>query len=165
MGLQAFQLLPIWIKAMIQMEACPFCNGLPEISKHFREEMWRLNHTCEVVGTISFDWQESPDELAKRWNRRSSPAQSSSNTAQLKSDEGDLGSEVMDEFSKGVFFAASVLVKVHDRPTEAADILNEAGLAQANVSDLDDYEKEAMQELMKQEARRLKLTGLEVSHD
>jgi len=71
----------------------------------------------------------------------------------------------MDEFSKGVFFAASVLVKVHDRPTEAADILNEAGLAQANVSDLDDYEKEAMQELMKQEARRLKLTGLEVSHD
>lgn len=75
------------------------------------------------------------------------------------------GGRVMDEFSQGVFFAASVLVRIHDLPTEAADILNEAGLVKADVSSLDDYEKEAMRELVKSEGSRLNFIGLEAGHE
>lgn len=52
------------------LEPCPFCGGIPDISKHFKEEMWRLLHKCPVVGAITMDWTSPASRLVKRWNRR-----------------------------------------------------------------------------------------------
>jgi len=49
---------------------CPFCGGLPEVTKHFREDMWSLIHRCKVVGTIAIEWLSSPEHLKKLWNTR-----------------------------------------------------------------------------------------------
>jgi predicted nucleic acid-binding Zn ribbon protein len=54
----------------IDLLCCPFCGDKPEITKHFREEMWRLLHRCKIVGAISFDWSENFAWLVSRWNTR-----------------------------------------------------------------------------------------------
>jgi hypothetical protein len=48
---------------------CPFCGELPEISKHFKEEMYRLIHRCKVIGPIVLDWADKGYH-EHRWNRR-----------------------------------------------------------------------------------------------
>lgn len=37
------------------LEPCPFCGERPEVTKHFKEDMYRLIHRCKVLGPVSFD--------------------------------------------------------------------------------------------------------------
>jgi hypothetical protein len=48
---------------------CPFCGGIPEIHKHFCDDMCRLLHRCPVIGPIMFEWDEKMN-LIRRWNIR-----------------------------------------------------------------------------------------------
>lgn len=59
----------------------------------------------------------------------------------------------MDDFQMGIFYAAALLVTLHDQPSMAADVLEQAGLLNANLDQLDDTEKDAMAILQKQEKR------------
>ncbi len=54
---------------MIELKPCPFCGETPNMSKHFREDIWQLTHRCPAVGAITFDWTTS-DSIAKGWNTR-----------------------------------------------------------------------------------------------
>jgi hypothetical protein len=47
----------------------------------------------------------------------------------------------MTEFDQGVLYAAGVLLHLHDEPTLAATIIREAGLGNADCSELDDFDK------------------------
>lgn len=51
------------------------------------------------------------------------------------------------EFEHGVLYAAAQIVRLHDEPQVAADVLKQAGLAQADCSKLDDYDKESFREI------------------
>lgn len=61
-----------------------------------------------------------------------------------------------DSFEEGVMYAAALLVRVHDLPTIAANVLREAGLMDANVHKLDDYERESLRELNRENGVNLK---------
>ena len=52
-----------------KLKPCPFCGELPEISKHFKEEMYHLIHRCKVLGPIVLEWS-SKGSLERQWNRR-----------------------------------------------------------------------------------------------
>lgn len=65
----------------------------------------------------------------------------------------------MDEFAQGVFYAAAIVTTFCDQPSMAADIIEEAGYLDADCSDLDDTEKDAMRKLQTQD-ERCKFTGL-----
>lgn len=64
----------------------------------------------------------------------------------------------LDPWSEGVLMAASVLVATHDQPTEAATILKELGLADADCSQLDDFDKESLRKVIHE--RGITLRGL-----
>jgi hypothetical protein len=53
-----------------ELRACPFCGGAAEITKHFKEDIWRLLHRCPVVGPITIDWWDDRMRLIAAWNRR-----------------------------------------------------------------------------------------------
>jgi len=55
---------------MTKIKECPFCGKSPHITKHFKEDMWRLTHRCQVIGPILLDWREIADELVAVWNTR-----------------------------------------------------------------------------------------------
>lgn len=126
-------------------------------------EKWHAATERYVFLTRHGDYSRAMNRLLEAMAAQSSPLLGR-NQLDIE-DQIKEGGRVMDEFSQGVFFAASVLVRIHDLPTEAADILNEAGLVKADVSSLDDYEKEAMRELVKSEGSRLNFIGLEAGHD
>ena len=65
----------------------------------------------------------------------------------------------MNQFQEGIFYSASLLVTFLDQPTYAADILEQSGLSEFDISVLDDTEKNSMLKLMEQEPNRIKLTG------
>ncbi|APB60995.1 TPA: hypothetical protein L4847_005605 [Pseudomonas aeruginosa] len=48
------------------------------------------------------------------------------------------------KFDHGVLYAAAQVVRLHDEPQVAADVLKQAGLAQADCSKLDEYDKESL---------------------
>ncbi|KWS07505.1 hypothetical protein AL064_19030 [Pseudomonas syringae pv. syringae] len=52
---------------------CPFCGGVPFITKHHREEMYAFIHRCEVLGPISRDFREDPAAHVEMWNTRVQP--------------------------------------------------------------------------------------------
>jgi len=54
---------------MSDLKPCPFCGGLPKISKHYKEEMYTLLHRCQIAGIISFDWGNK-ERHEKAWNTR-----------------------------------------------------------------------------------------------
>jgi hypothetical protein len=54
----------------MKAEGCPWCGEAPQISKHFRDDAWRLIHRCKVMGPILIDWTYSEDRLVERWNTR-----------------------------------------------------------------------------------------------
>lgn len=62
------------------------------------------------------------------------------------------------KFELGVFYAAAQVVRLHDEPQVAADVLKQAGLAQADCSKLDEYDKESLREVNKMSG--MGLTGL-----
>ena len=49
---------------------CPFCGGKAEITKHFRDPIWRLHHQCGVLAPLMIDWTDSPERLTRMWNTR-----------------------------------------------------------------------------------------------
>ncbi|MGR5368509.1 hypothetical protein [Photobacterium damselae] len=65
----------------------------------------------------------------------------------------------MSDFELGIFYAAALLVTLHDEPTLAVDILNEAGLLSSDISELDATEMEAMIKLSKADSR-CEFTGI-----
>ncbi|WP_153785374.1 hypothetical protein [Pseudomonas sp. EMN2] len=64
------------------------------------------------------------------------------------------------KFEHGVLYAAAQVVRLHDEPQVAADVLKQAGLASADCSSLDEYDKESLREV--NTIRGMGLTGLEV---
>lgn len=63
------------------------------------------------------------------------------------------------KFQHGIFYAAAMVVRLHDEPRVAADVLKEAGLSNSNCSELDEYDKEILR-VINQETG-MSLTGLE----
>lgn len=49
---------------------CPFCGEQPEITKHFKEDAWRLVHRCDVMGALVLDWTEPRRRHVDTWNTR-----------------------------------------------------------------------------------------------
>lgn len=70
--------------------------------------------------------------------------------------------EALNDFQQGIFYAAGILTEFLDQPTYAADVLQEAGLLESDVSELDETEQLAMKKLMEHEPRRAKFTGFTV---
>lgn len=70
-------------------------------------------------------------------------------------------SKVITDFEHGVFYAAGLLVTFIDEPVIAADIISEAGLSHRDISLLDEYERDAMKILMRQD-KRINFTGVEL---
>ena len=64
----------------------------------------------------------------------------------------------MDSFHEGIIYSASLLVEFIDQPTYAADILEQAGLLDHDVSNMDECERYAMGKLMVTE-HRVKMIG------
>jgi hypothetical protein len=54
---------------MNELKPCPFCGERPEVTKHFKEDMYRLIHRCKVLGPVSFDWSDK-EPTHDRWNTR-----------------------------------------------------------------------------------------------
>lgn len=67
------------------------------------------------------------------------------------------------KFEHGILFAAAEMLRLHNVPTLVADLLKSAGLKDADVSALGDYDKETLA-LVNQE-NGMALTGLELSAD
>lgn len=58
----------------------------------------------------------------------------------------------------GALMAVSIFIALHDQPGMAADVLNELGLAAADCSHLDDYDKQNLKKI--QGERGVSLRGL-----
>jgi hypothetical protein len=50
----------------------------------------------------------------------------------------------LSEFEQGVFYAASIVVEVHDEPTIAVTIIQNAGYANYDVSELDESDRKQL---------------------
>jgi hypothetical protein len=70
--------------------------------------------------------------------------------------------KIMNDFDKGVFYVAGLLVTFMDSPGYAVDVLEQAGLLNADISSLDETEQRAMKTLMKDGNKRVNLTGLTI---
>lgn len=53
----------------VELEACPWCGGKPEITKHFKFEMYGLVHRCQVMPSIVMDFAD-PGYNEAKWNTR-----------------------------------------------------------------------------------------------
>lgn len=51
------------------------------------------------------------------------------------------------QFEHGIFYSAASIVRLHDEPRVAADLLIHAGLANSDCTELDEYEKEMLREV------------------
>jgi len=47
----------------------------------------------------------------------------------------------MTEFEQGVLYAAGLIVKLHNEPVIAASVIREAGLRNADISELDGFDR------------------------
>lgn len=56
--------------------------------------------------------------------------------------------------------AVSVLMVTHDQPVAAADVLNNLGLAKADCSELDEYDKANLRAVQGELQGHIKLKGL-----
>ena len=53
----------------MELRECPYCGELPEVTKHFKEELFCMVHRCKIFGPISIDFTNM-NNLQKRWNTR-----------------------------------------------------------------------------------------------
>lgn len=65
----------------------------------------------------------------------------------------------LDEWGQGVMYAVAILMATADQPVDAAGILNEAGLLDADCSELDDFERKWLRKL--RDGEGLPLKGLD----
>jgi hypothetical protein len=63
---------------------------------------------------------------------------------------------MLSELEQGIFYAVGLLAHYCGEPTHAAFILKEAGLAEADVSDLDDFDKCNLKSLRGEKGIKLK---------
>jgi len=63
------------------------------------------------------------------------------------------------QFHHGVLYSAASIIRLHDEPRVAADLLINAGLADCDCSELDEYEKEMLRLLSAESG--VSLTGLD----
>ena len=54
---------------MEELKPCPFCGGKPEITKHFKHDLYGLIHRCKVIGPMSWDFSKKEGHI-KAWNTR-----------------------------------------------------------------------------------------------
>lgn len=64
------------------------------------------------------------------------------------------------EFEQGILTAAGLLVKLHDLPGPAADVLLSTGLGEADCSQLDDFDKENLRKIQGERKGKINLKGL-----
>lgn len=64
----------------------------------------------------------------------------------------------LSDMEEGALMAVSILIALHDQPGMAADVVNELGLAAADCSQLDDYDKQNLKKI--QGERGVHLRGL-----
>ena len=57
------------IAPAVKLIPCPFCKGIPEVHKHFRDDQYNLIHRCKVIGTILLDWNDR-GRNETLWNTR-----------------------------------------------------------------------------------------------
>jgi len=67
---------------------------------------------------------------------------------------------MMDDFTHGVLLSVSVLMACHDAPVEAATILKEMGMATADCSELDAYDKRNLRKVQGEIGGMIRLKGL-----
>ena len=68
---------------------------------------------------------------------------------------------MIDEFEHSALVAIALLVRLHDRPSMAADLLIEMGLSEADCSSLDDFDKEFLVKMQGERRGAIRLKGLE----
>lgn len=61
-------------------------------------------------------------------------------------------------FFEGAIYAACLLVRLHDQPGMAADVLKEAGLRTCDCSDCEEFEKEMLRVINRE--KDMELRGL-----
>jgi len=57
------------IAPAVKLIPCPFCGGIPEVHKHYKEDQYNLIHRCKVLDVISLDWNDKGHNEAL-WNTR-----------------------------------------------------------------------------------------------
>lgn len=67
---------------------------------------------------------------------------------------------MMDDFTHGVLLSVSVLMACHDAPVEAATIIKEMGMATADCSELDAYDKRNLRKVQGELGGMIRLKGL-----
>lgn len=65
----------------------------------------------------------------------------------------------LNEFDHGALMAVATLVRLHDQPGMAADVLINMGLSDADCSGLDEFDKMTLRRLQG-ERRTIKMKGL-----
>ena len=66
----------------------------------------------------------------------------------------------MDEYERGALMAVSILMATHDQAVMAADVLKEMGLQNANIKELDDYDKKNLRRIQGELGGHICLRGL-----
>lgn len=83
----------------------------------------------------------------------------SEHVRRLKRD-GKRSNHMLTEFEQGILAAAGILVRSHDLPGPAADILISSGLAEADCSAMDDFDKEGLRKIQGERRGAIRLKGL-----
>jgi len=66
----------------------------------------------------------------------------------------------LSEFERGALVAVGMIVRLHDQPLIAAEVLREMGLLNADCSALDDYDKQNLRQVRGELQGAVKLRGL-----
>lgn len=63
--------------------------------------------------------------------------------------------KLLTDTEQGALMAVSILISIHDQPSMAADVVNELGLAHADCSQLDDFDKQNLKKIQGERGVRL----------
>ncbi len=66
----------------------------------------------------------------------------------------------MDDYERGALMAISLIVRMHDVPVVAADVLNGMGLTTIDCSDLDEFDRAPLRKVQGMLGGHIKLRGL-----
>lgn len=60
--------------------------------------------------------------------------------------------EKLNEFQRGVLYAAYLICELHDEPTIAANVIREASLNESDIRQMDSTERKVLMKLVKKES-------------